>query len=176
MRRVLLGATIVSLLLLGAPSVGAATGQHFRAHLTGDAERPTPRETRAVGQANLALSEDGTTLSCKLIASNIRNVVQAHIHLGTAEEAGPIVAFLYGPVAPGGGRQSGVLSTTAITDAEVNGAQGVDTVAQLLDAIRAGRAYVNVHTNDGADPQNSGPGDFPGGEVRGQIALGGPRG
>ena len=103
MRRVLLGATIVSLLVLGsASSGGAATGQHFRAHLTGEAERPTPRDTRAVGQANLALSEDGTTLVCKLIASNIDNVVQAHIHLGTAEVAGPIVAFLYGPVAAAG--------------------------------------------------------------------------
>ena len=176
MKRVLLGATIVSLLVLGsASSGGAATGQHFRAHLTGEAERPAPRDTRAVGQANLRLSEDGTTLVCKLIASNIHNVVQAHIHLGTAEEAGPIVAFLYGPVAAAGGRESGVLSITEITDAEVNGALGVDTVAQLLEQIRAGRAYVNVHTNNGVDPPNEGPGDFPGGEVRGQIALGGPR-
>ena len=33
----------------------------------------------------------------------------------------------------------------------------------------AGQAYVNVHTNDGMDPPNTGPGDFPGGEVRGDI-------
>jgi hypothetical protein len=26
-----------------------------------------------------------------------------------------------------------------------------------------------VHTNDGVAPPNSGPGDFPGGEIRGQI-------
>jgi hypothetical protein len=30
---------------------------------------------------------------------------------------------------------------------------------------------VNVHTNDGVDPADSGPGDFPGGEIRGQIAA-----
>jgi hypothetical protein len=33
----------------------------------------------------------------------------------------------------------------------------------------AGNAYVNVHTNDGVDPTNTGAGDFPGGEIRGQI-------
>jgi hypothetical protein len=26
-----------------------------------------------------------------------------------------------------------------------------------------------VHTNDGVPPPNTGPGDFPGGEIRGQI-------
>ena len=39
----------------------------------------------------------------------------------------------------------------------------------LLDAIRAGLTYVNVHTNDGVAPANTGPGDFPGGEIRGQL-------
>ena len=33
----------------------------------------------------------------------------------------------------------------------------------------SGLAYVNVHTNDGVGSPNSGPGDFPGGEVRGDI-------
>ena len=34
----------------------------------------------------------------------------------------------------------------------------------------SGDTYVNLHTNDGVDPQNSGAGDFPGGEIRGQIS------
>jgi hypothetical protein len=33
---------------------------------------------------------------------------------------------------------------------------------------------VNVHTNDGVDPINTGAGDFPGGEIRGQIRTAGP--
>ena len=38
--------------------------------------------------------------------------------------------------------------------------------------MRNGGSYVNVHTNNTAnDPtNNSGPGDSPGGEIRGQIA------
>jgi len=42
----------------------------------------------------------------------------------------------------------------------------------LLDAMRAGLTYVNVHTNDGVDGTNTGPGDFPGGEIRGQLDHG----
>ena len=43
----------------------------------------------------------------------------------------------------------------------------------MLEAMRAGLAYVNVHTNDGDATPNEGPGDFPGGEIRGQLQ---PRG
>jgi hypothetical protein len=45
---------------------------------------------------------------------------------------------------------------------------GVD-LAGLIALFNSGMAYVNVHTNDGVDPANTGPGDFPGGEIRGQI-------
>jgi len=39
----------------------------------------------------------------------------------------------------------------------------------LITAIRDGLTYVNVHTNDGVGAPNTGPGDFPGGEIRGQL-------
>jgi hypothetical protein len=42
----------------------------------------------------------------------------------------------------------------------------------LLDAIRAGLTYVNVRTNGGILPANTGPDDFPGGESRGQLDHG----
>ena len=32
-----------------------------------------------------------------------------------------------------------------------------------------GGAYVNVHTNDFQGAANTGPGDFPGGEIRGNL-------
>src|SRR2546427_49150 len=46
--------------------------------------------------------------------------------------------------------------------------------SDLIAAMSAGGTYVNVHTNDGVDGINTGPGDFPGGEIRGQIRLLGP--
>jgi hypothetical protein len=42
-------------------------------------------------------------------------------------------------------------------------------LADLVAEMRAGRAYVNVHTDDGVPSPDTGPGDCPGGEIRGQI-------
>ena len=99
------------------------------------------------------------------------NVVAAHIHLGSAGINGPVVAFLYDAagVPPGGGRTNGVLAEGTITAANlINGLAG-HPLSDLIAAMESGGAYVNVHTNDGVAPTNTGPGDFPGGEIRGQI-------
>ena len=150
-------------------------GRNFNAVLSGDAEIPA-RETRARGVANFQLSKDGTELHYKLIAANIENVVAAHIHLGPPTANGPVVAFLFGPAPPGGGRFSGVLAEGVITEADLVGPLAGQPFSALIEAMRAGNAYVNVHTNDGVDPINTGAGDFPGGEIRGQIRLLGPGG
>jgi hypothetical protein len=39
----------------------------------------------------------------------------------------------------------------------------------LIDLIEAGNVYIDVNTNDGVAPANTGPGDFPAGEIRGQL-------
>jgi hypothetical protein len=180
-KRRLLGWSSVVLLALGASATAEAQDQqNFRTHLTGEAERPIARVTRAQGQAIFHLSADGTQLDYRLIASNIENVVQAHIHCGSTEVSGPVVAFLYPsdpPPAPAGaGRTDGVLAEGTITAADVIARPdspecpgGLDTFDELVAKLRSGDAYVNVHTDDGAAPPNTGPGDFPGGEIRGQI-------
>ena len=43
------------------------------------------------------------------------------------------------------------------------------TVEQVWALIESGGAYVNVHTNDGVAPAGTGPGDLPGGEIRGDL-------
>lgn len=68
-----------------------------------------------------------------------------------------------------GGRTDGVLATGTITAADLVGPLAGQPLSALIDAINAGNTYVNVHTNDGAAPTNTGPGDFPRGEVRGQV-------
>jgi hypothetical protein len=57
--------------------------RNFRAHLSGDEEVPAV-DTRARGQTIFQLSKDGSELSYKLIAANIENITQAHIHCGAA--------------------------------------------------------------------------------------------
>jgi hypothetical protein len=159
--------------LLATVGTAVAVNSHFHTHASGDEEFP-PRATLAQGQAQFRLSEDGTELHYKLIAANIENVFQAHIHLGAPGANGPIVVWLFPSTAPapgplGGGRTDGVLAEGTITaDDLINNLAG-HPLSDLVDAIRAGNTYVNIHTNDGVAPINTGPGDFPGGEVRGQI-------
>jgi len=104
-----------------------------------------------------------------LIVANINNVVAAHIHSGAAGVNGPVVAFLAGPFPAGSGRTDGVLAEGTITAANLVGPFAGHPLSHLVEAMRAGNTYVNVHTNDGVAPTNTGPGDFPGGEIRGQI-------
>jgi len=141
--------------------------------LAGKNERPTPHtESRARGVALFFENADGT-LSFKLIVANINNVVFAHIHCGSADVAGPVGVTLVHAMPPGGGRFDGILETGTITGADAGNGCGWTDVASVLAAISTGNTYVNVHTNDGVDPANTGPGDFPGGEIRGQIKAAG---
>jgi hypothetical protein len=153
-----------------APMMGVVAngGKNAAVPLSGDEEVPA-RETRARGTAIFHLSDDGTQLAYKLIVANIRNVVQSHIHIGSAGANGPVGVFLYGPVPSGGGRTDGVLAEGTITEADFIGPLTGLTMDDLMGHITSGNAYVNVHTNDGVAPSNTGPGDFQSGEVRGQI-------
>ncbi|HJZ56167.1 MAG TPA: CHRD domain-containing protein, partial [Gemmataceae bacterium] len=141
----------------------------FTADLAGGAEVPA-RETPARGEADFRLSADGTELTFRLKLKKITNVVAAHIHLGPAGQNGPVVAFLLGPEVPGGGRFRGEVTGT-ITAADLVGSLAGQPLSALVARMRVGNAYVNVHTNDGVPPPNTGPGDFPDGEIRGQIEL-----
>src|SRR3989454_12773991 len=71
------------------------TGLHWNAVLAGINERPTPRDTQARGVAIFQLSTDGESIHYKVIAANINNVIMAHIHLGDANTAGPVIVWLY---------------------------------------------------------------------------------
>lgn len=164
---------MLTLALVQAPALAGPRGQNFGTHLTGAEEVPS-RDTPAQGQAIFHLNADGTEIQYRLIAANITNVVASHIHVGAAGVNGPVVAFLFGDVPPGGGRTDGVLATGTITAADLVGPLAGHPLSDLVDAMNAGNTYVNVHTNDGVGGINTGPGDFPGGEIRGQIEVRGP--
>ncbi len=150
------------------PSTASAGSGNFRTHLTGDEEVP-PNESAGQGQAIVRVNDDETEIRYRLIASNIENVFASHIHVGAADVNGPVVAFLFGPVPAGGGRTDGVLATGTITDEDLVGPLAGQPLSALVEEIEAGNAYVNVHTDDGVGDANTGPGDLPGGEIRGQL-------
>ena len=140
----------------------AGAAHNHRTHLTGDAERPTPNDSKAQGQAIFKVSKDGSSIEYQLIVANIQNVTQAHIHCCAGEEStAGVVVWLY-PSAPPArlipGRSQGVLAEGVITQSSLVGSLAGQPLSVLLDRIASGLAYVNVHTTQ-----------FPPGEIRGQI-------
>lgn len=166
MRRLRFFGPSVGLLVLAGSAFAA---DFVAAPLSGGEEVPA-NSSRARGSAVFDLSADGLSLTYQLNVANIENVTASHIHASAAPgtNAG-VVCFLAGPFPPGGGRTDGVLATGTITAANLVGSLAGHPLADLLSAMQAGLAYVNVHTNDGVAPTNTGPGDFPGGEIRAQI-------
>lgn len=167
---------VLAAFVLGLAAVGAAAAglnRNWSSHLTGTNEVPI-RDTGGQGQAIFHLSKDGTELGYKLIASNIDNAFMAHIHIGGADVNGPIGVWLFPSTTPtpgplGSGRHDGVLAEGTITTANFVGPLAGQPMSTLVAALDSGNAYVNVHTNDGIAPTNTGPGDFPGGEIRANV-------
>ncbi len=156
MRRI---TVLVTALALVAFTAAPALADHQRsrvltAELSGENEVPAV-ESDGRGLAKFNLSRDG--IRYKLAVQNIDQVTQAHIHLGPAGENGPVVAFLFGFV-EGGVTADGVLARGTITQDDLVGPLAGMSLSALVDAMRNGGAYVNVHTVD-----------HPAGEIRGQV-------
>ena len=170
---------IAAIVSLAATATAFADSLQFRTKLSAHQEvMPVGviNNSHARGKAEFKLSKDGTALHYKLDVSNINNVFMAHIHLAPVGVNGPIVVWLFPSTAPvpgpvGQGRFNGKIAEGTITAADFVGPLAGHPLSDLVDAIQAGNAYVNVHTNDGVAPTNTGPGDFPGGEIRGQLSV-----
>lgn len=154
--------------LSSAFSLHGNAPSNFGAVLSGAEEVP-PVPSRARGSTVFQLSADGSELSFLLVVANIEDVVQAHIHCGTQGVNGPVVLFLYGAaLIPG--RTDGVLSRGTAHAADVIPRPdspacpgGVANLDDLVEKMRTGGAYVNVHTTS-----------YLAGEIRGQVKLRGP--
>lgn len=162
MRRQVLTVLVV-VLAMGGVSCGkkATSGlEVFQASLSPANEVPA-RPTAAVGMAGITF--DGTNVRYSIEVDDIDSAIQAHIHSGAAGVNGPVRVFLF-PPPPAAGASTIPYSTTErriLSEGFFNASDvtGV-TFAQLLDEMRAGTAYVNVHTRA-----------YPGGEIRGQVRL-----
>lgn len=141
---------------------------NYRAHLSGrEVVLPLPIPTLAQGQAIFQLSPDGTELSYQVMVANVENVIGVHLHRAAAGVRGPLVFAVGFP--PGGGRTDGVIATGTITTANLVGPLIGMPLSALISDIEAGNIYVDINTNDGVFPPNTGPGDYNGGELRGQV-------
>lgn len=135
-------------------------GNVFAAGLTGDREVP-PVETEGGAKARLALNRAGDLVYELRATGPLTNVTQAHIHLGAAGQNGPVVALLF-ELSTGQSFEHGdLIARGVINSSNIVARPGfTNTVAALVERLRQGRAYINVHTL--ANPS---------GEVRGQIYV-----
>lgn len=141
-------------------------GLKAEASLSGDQEVP-PNSSDANGEFKIQFNCDFTAARFDLEVE-AENVLQAHLHCGSAGENGPVIVFLFGLI-PGGFDVDGRLASFTITNANLDAVNAdcmaaighqVETLEDLADAIAMGEIYANVHTTA-----------FPGGEVRGQLEL-----
>jgi hypothetical protein len=135
-----------ALLLALATSVAALAddgGRPFSTTLTGAAEVPGPGDPDGSGTAALRLNPGQQEVCFELTVSGIAPATAAHIHVGPAGVAGPVVVPL---AAPTSGTSSGCVT-------------GVDP--ELIKAIiqNPQAYYVNVHNAE-----------FPAGALRGQLS------
>lgn len=164
---------IAILLTLAFASTAVAQGRTYTAQLSGAEEVPA-NASPATGTATYTLSDDGRTLTYKITVTNLTNPFMGHIHVGAKGANGPVVLPVFS-AAPAGGPKSGTLIEGTATAAQLSGPLAGKTMADLVAEMNAGNTYTNLHTNDGADPANSGPGDLAAGEIRGQnVAASAP--
>jgi hypothetical protein len=162
---------LATLLVLAPVSLAADT---FEAELSGRQEvagtapflAPQPGiDTETVGRIRLVFDPALTRAEFRLRVRDGLAITQAHLHCAFAGVNGPIVAFLFGLVAPGV-NVSGLLSEGELTNASFQGGvdctgtcgKSVNNIASLRGAILDGCIYANVHSEAN-----------PGGEVRGQL-------
>lgn len=151
--------------VLAAPTVLADSTIH--AQLSGYDENPT-LSTPASGTFKAKITKDNT-IEYEISYSDLQgDITQSHIHFGKPGINGGIAAWLCQ------GTLTGPAGTPNCEGARTGGASGVITAAsvigpagqgiaagefeELLDAIRAGATYANVHSTL-----------RPGGEIRGLI-------
>ncbi len=147
-------------LLVPLVSARAGAATTFRATLSGKNQSP-PIDTPAHGTATFTLSKTGKSLRFRLYVADIDGVSMAHIHIGPAGQEGPVAVWLYPSHPPAmvkKGKFTGVLATGIITARRLQGPLKGKTIADLVQEIKNGDAYVNVHTTA-----------HPAGEIRGQI-------
>jgi hypothetical protein len=160
-------ACALATLCAAAPAPAHDDDNRARARLSGYNENPTLSvEGSGKFEARLKPASFDYTLTYSGLDSG---VLQAHIHFGAKWVNGGISVFLCSNLGNGpAGTQAcptpGGTVTGTITAANVIGPSGQDISAgqfdELLQAMRAGLTYANVHSNK-----------YTGGEIRGQIKV-----
>jgi hypothetical protein len=152
--------------LAGALSIGVlmsvvpATAQvvSMAATLTGGEEVPAVL-TGAVGTASISVDVPGAELSVTLSLFNLPTGTTAgHIHAGPRGVSGPVILDF--PIPRGVTGDLPLVFRLGAAAFRARPEVGILTMADAIQTIVGGGAYVNVHTTQ-----------FPAGEIRGQLTV-----
>ena len=167
LKLVALTAVVAGVAAVGTAAI-AGGGNDIREHLTGYQEDPQAISTTGKGTFQAQIDERRQQISYRLRYADLEGAVQqAHIHFGGRAQSGGISAFLCsnlgnGPAGTQACPPAPATVTGTIRPADVIGpaAQGITAgqFDELVQAIRAGVTYANVHTSM-----------YQGGEIRAQI-------
>lgn len=143
-------------------SASAQQPQKIVIKLSGSNEMP-PVKTIGTGVATFQVSPDGKSLNYQLNVTKMNDIMGAHIHSGKQGQNGQPVAGLFNPTmsGPPTGAINGQLSKGTITSKDLQGPLAGKQISDLLNLLKTGGAYVNIHTTQN---QN--------GEIRGQVSSG----
>ena len=158
MRRTFLYGLMTALLVVGATTAPRAQAgkQTLVAVLSGGSEAPTVVNTGAHGKAVITIDPASGEVTWVIDVFNFPSGLTAsHIHVGAAGTAGPVVIDFAPQIIGVSGPFQLSGSTKAFT---ARPAQGIRSMDEMMIAIAAGNAYVNVHSQAN-----------PGGEIRGQL-------
>lgn len=159
----IISTALVGLFLASVGTVFASHVINYKTSLTSQAEvPPVSSPVASEGSAKFKVNLNNDEIEFKVKVKDASKVTQAHLHCGAVDEAGPIVAYLFGEI-PGGFDVDGKLADFTLTADNIvaNACTPViTTMDDLVTAIGDGNIYVNVHTV--ANPN---------GELRGQLGL-----
>jgi hypothetical protein len=167
--------SVITALFVASTAYTAARAEHIQATLTGYEEVPAV-STAAAGEFRAMISPDDQMIDYELTFGGLQGTVtQAHIHVAQLSVVGSIVIWLCGTATnpgpagtqacPASGSVTGTITPTDVVAAGMASQQiTAGELAEVIAAMRAGAAYVNVHTDLS-----------PGGEIRGQIRAGSRR-
>ncbi|AMV36317.1 CHRD domain-containing protein [Planctomyces sp. SH-PL62] len=146
---------LASLVALGLLSSAARADFIATATLSGSEETP-PNASAGLGFATLVYESASDSLAYSVTFDGLSEpLVAAHIHIGGAGVAGPIIFPFSAVPSATSGTFAGIL-----TESDFILRPGASTFAEALAAIQAGDTYINLHTST-----------FPGGEIRGQLQV-----
>jgi len=144
---------VFSLMLFSTSnSFAEPPSKNFVASMDGNQLVP-PVDTNAHGLAKFQLNDEGQ-LEYQILTSNIPDFTSAKIQLAPEGINGAVVVNLF-ENAPS--HVSGLVGQGTITDGDVSNGD-VDTVAELIDEMESGNAYIVIRTES-----------HPAGIIRGQI-------